>query len=63
MRPALMLEMPKDSRKREPQTDDASRSRGLEDEGKSREGDRNKDIGISTDYLRSLERQIKSDKK
>ena len=57
----LTLEIPKHKRP-EPQTDDTARSRSAEDECQSRD-DTDKDIGISTDYLRSLEKQVKSDKK
>jgi hypothetical protein len=52
-RAALTLETPKDSRKKEPQTDKC------EDRNKEQDNE----IGISADYLRTLEKQINSDKK
>jgi hypothetical protein len=60
--PLTLLDQSKGKRQ-EPQTDNATRSRSLEDECQSKSDDGDKDIGISPDYLRSLEKQVKSDKK
>jgi hypothetical protein len=65
--PRTLMEVPRErSRQTQHQqgsADHISRGRSLEDDSQNRELDRHREVTISREYLRSLEKQVKSDNK